>query len=118
MSKEHSAYALLSSDPDPTMQPEQVLWIHVVAQALIDASLNNIEIKSEVAEWGESEDFEIVCGMAGVSPVYVKRELDRILACDTFKEGFAIAMQFRFLMRTYIESHRAGIDKERKPLQD
>jgi hypothetical protein len=118
MLKEPSAYALLSSSEDPVITPEQILFIHVLAQALIDASLDNIEIKSEVAEWGESEDFDIVCGMAGINPDYVKRQLDRILACDTFKEGFAIAMQFRFLVRTYIESHRAGVDKERKPLQD
>lgn len=118
MQKEDSVYTPLTSDPDPVMQPEQVLWIHVLAQSLIDASLNNVEIKSEVAEWAESEDFDIVCGMAGVSPTYVKRELDKILACPTFKEGFAIAMQFRFLMRTYIESHRAGIDKERKGLHE
>lgn len=118
MQKEHSAYSALDSDPDPVMQPEQVLWIHVVCQALIDASLNNKEIKGGVAEWSGSEDFEIVCGMAGISPSYVKRQIDKILACDTFKEGFGIAMQFRFLMRTYIDSHRAGIDKERKGLHE
>lgn len=118
MQKEHSAYSLLGSDPDPVMQPEQVLWIHVVCQSLIDASLNNKEIKKEVADWSESEDFDIVCGMAGVSPSYVKRQIDKIISCGSFKEGFAIAMQFRFLMRTYIESHRAGIDKERRGLHE
>lgn len=118
MQKEHSAYSLLGDDPDPVMQPEQVLWIHVVCQALIDASLNNKDIKKEVEDWSESEDFEIVCGMAGVSPSYVKKQLELVLKSGSFKEGFAIAMQFRFLMRTYIESNRAGIDKERKGLHE
>lgn len=113
MTKEQSSYAALESMPDSVQQPEQVLWLHVIAQALIDASSRNREIKTGVRTWRNSEDFEIVCGMAGVSPVYIRYALDAILRDKNPKRAFKKAMAFRFLIRSYIDSNRGEIDKQR-----
>lgn len=113
MTKEQSSYAKLFDFPDPTLQPERVLWLHVTAQALIDASSRNREIKRGVIDWYNSEDFEIVCGMAGISHTYVSHALNAILRDKNPKRAFKKAMSFRFLIRTYIDSHRGWVDKNK-----
>lgn len=115
MQKERSAYEALFSLPDPTLSSERVLWLHVLAQALIDGSSRNKEIKTEVREWRNSQDFEIVCGNAGINPAYVSYALDAILRDRNPKRAFKKAMQFRFLVRTYIDSNRGEVDKVRGP---
>lgn len=110
---EHSNYAKLFAFPDPTLQPEKVLWLHVIAQAVIDASSRNREIKRGVKDWHNSEDFEIVCGMGGINPEYVSYALGAVLRDKNPKRAFKKAMQFRFLIRTYIDSHRGDVDKQR-----
>ena len=113
MTKERSAYEALFSLPDPTLQPERVLFMHVLAQALIDASSRDREIKRDVIAWRNSEDFEVVCGMAGMSVEHVSHALDAILRDKQPKRAFKKAMSFRFLIRTYIDSHRGSIDKDK-----
>lgn len=114
MQKERSSYELLMTLPDPLLQPEQVLWLHVLAQSCIDASSRNKEIRKEVAAWHKSEDFEIVCGMAGVNPVHVSHVFSAILKDRNLKRAFKNAMSFRFLIRTYIDSNRGDIDKHKR----
>lgn len=111
--RERSAYEGLMSLPDPTLQPERVLWLHVLAQAMIDGSSRNKEIKDEVRAWRNSEDFEILCGMAGVNATHVGYALDAILRDRNPKRAFKKAMSFRFLIRTYIDSNRGDIDKQK-----
>lgn len=111
--KPPSAYESLFNFPDPVLQPEQVLWLHVIAQALIDASSRNKEIKLEVVDWRASEDFETVCGMAGVSPAYISHALNAILRDKSPKRAFKKAMSFRFLIRSYIDANRGDVDKNR-----
>lgn len=113
MSQEHSSYAKLFDFPDPTLQPERILWLHVIAQALIDASSRDREIKLDTIAWHNSEDFEVVCGMAGISAEYVSYALDAILRDKNPKRAFKKAMSFRFLIRTYIDSHRGSADKHK-----
>lgn len=108
-----SAYKHLESMPDPVLQPERVLWLHCVAQALIDAASRNKAIRTEVAGWVDTEDFEIVCGMAGVDPVHMSHAFDALLRDRNRKRAFKKAMEFRFLVRTFIESHIGDIDKRR-----
>jgi hypothetical protein len=108
-----SAYKPLESMPDPTLQPERVLWLHVTAQAVIDAASRDRAIKREVAEWVKHEDFEIVCGMAGIEPSYVSHLISALLKDRNRKRAFKKAMEFRFLVRTYVESHTGDIDKRR-----
>lgn len=113
MSEEHSSYALLFSLPDSVLQPERVLWLHVVAQALIDASSRNKELRQEIADWVESEDFEIVCGMASLHLDHMRYAFKAILADKNLKRAFKRAMDFRFMVRTFVESHTGEIDKDR-----
>lgn len=115
MQREHSSYAALFSLPDPVLQPERILWLHVLAQAMIDGSSRNKDIKKDVREWRDSEDFEIVCGNAGINPEYVSYALDAILRDRNPKRAFKKAMSFRFLIRTYIDSNRGDVDKGRGP---
>lgn len=88
--------------------------MHVVAQALIDAASRNEEIRNEVAEWVESEDFEIVCGMASLRLEHMRYAFKAILADNNMKRAFKRAMDFRFMVRTFVESHTGDIDKNRK----
>lgn len=113
MSEEHSSYALLFSLPDSVLQPERVLWLHVVAQALIDASSRNKELRQEITDWVESEDFEIVCGMASLHLDHMRYAFKAILADKNLKRAFKRAMDFRFMVRTFVESHTGEIDKDR-----
>lgn len=113
MNSEHSSYALLFTLPDSVLQPERVLWLHVVAQALIDASSRNKELRQEIADWVESEDFEIVCGMASLHLDHMRYAFKAILADKNLKRAFKRAMDFRFMVRTFVESHTGDIDKDR-----
>ena len=112
MTKEHSGYALLFTLPDSGLQPERVLWLHVTAQAMIDASSRNKELRQEIADWVESEDFEIVCGMASLQIDHMRYAFKAILADNNLKRAFKRAMDFRFMVRTFVESHTGDIDKD------
>lgn len=111
MDKQDSAYEKLFSLPDPTLQPERILWLHVIAQLLIDVTSKRKDIKGEVIEWMASEDFEIVCGMASLCPVYMHRLFTALGKDKNKKRAFKKAMEFRFLLRTYVESNIGEIDK-------
>lgn len=115
MQKEPSSYALLFSLPDSVLQPERVLWLHVVAQALIDASSRDKELRQEISDWVESEDFEIVCGMASLHLAHMRYAFKAILADKNLKRAFKRAMDFRFMVRSFVESHTGEIDKNRTP---
>jgi len=108
-----SAYKPLESMPDPTLQPEKVLWLHVVAQAVIDAASRDRAIRREVSDWIRHEDFEIVCGMAGIEPAYIGQLISALLRDRNRKRAFKKAMEFRFLVRAYVESHTGEVDKRR-----
>lgn len=109
----HSAYKPLESMPDPTLQPERVLFLHVVAQAVIDSASRDRAIRREVSDWLKDEDFEIVCGMAGIEPAYISQLISALLKDRNRKRAFKKAMEFRFLVRAYVESHTGDIDKRR-----
>jgi hypothetical protein len=111
MQKENSAYAKLMTMPDPVLQPERILWLHVVAQALIDVTSKRREIKEEVTDWMATEDFEIVCGMAGLSVLYMHNLFTSLASDRNKKRAFKKAMEFRFLLRTYVESNIGEVDK-------
>lgn len=113
MREEHSSYALLFTFPDSGLQPERVLWLHVVAQLLIDASSRNKILRQETAEWVDSEDFEIVCGMASLQIDHMRYAFKAILADRNHKRAFKRAMDFRFMVRAFVESHTGSIDKDR-----
>lgn len=108
-----SAYKPLESMPDPTLQPERVLWLHVTAQAVIDAASRDRAIRNEVADWLKDEDFEVVCGMAGLDPAHMSHLISALLKDRNRKRAFKKAMEFRFLVRAYVESHTGEIDKRR-----
>ena len=99
--------------PDPTLQPERVLWLHVMAQAVIDATSRDRAIRKEVSDWISHEDFEIVCGMAGLDPAHIRYAISALLKDRNRKRAFKKAMEFRFLVRTYVESHTGDVDKKR-----
>ena len=113
MTEEHSSYALLFTLPDSGLQPERVLWLHVVAQALIDASSRNKDLRQETSEWVDSEDFEIVCGMASLHLDHMRYAFKAILSDNNLKRAFKRAMDFRFMVRTFVESHTGEIDKNK-----
>lgn len=117
MQKDPSSYALLFTLPDSVLQPERVLWLHVIAQALIDAASRDKEIRQEIIDWIDTEDFEVVCGMAGMQPSYVRHAANAILAEKNQRKAFKKAMNFRFLVRSYVDSHMGEIDK-RKDLKN
>lgn len=110
---EESAYRHLESMPDPVLQPERVLWLHVMAQAVIDSASRDRAIRKEVADWVEDDDFETVCGMAGLDPVHMRYAINTLLKDRNRKRAFKKAMEFRFLVRTFVESHMGDIDKRR-----
>jgi len=110
---EDSIYRPLEDDPDSVFQPEQRLWISVVMQAAVDAASTHKKIKRDVITWLGSDDFEIVCDMAGMSIPWVRDEINAILAEHSQKSSFRRAMSFRFLIRRYIEDNMGDMDKER-----
>lgn len=109
---ERSVYEPLIKGEDTIFSPEQRLWISVVMQAAIDAASTNKKVKREVIQWLSCDDFEVVCGMAGMSPVQVSHDINAILAADGQKEAFRKAMNFRFLVRSYIEANMGEMDKD------
>ena len=113
MTEENSGYALLFTLPDSGLQPERILWLHVVAQAMIDAASRNPEIRQEVADWVDSEDFEVVCGMATLHLDHIRYAFKAILADRNLKRAFKRAMDFRFMVRTFVEAHTGDIDKNK-----
>ena len=115
---EPSTYKQLFENPDPILQPEQRLWIHVVMQAVIDAASTNPKVKVEVVEWLATEDFDEVCGMAAMSPRYVRHEINAVLAAETVAKAFRRAMSFRFLVRSFLEDNSGEVEKERDNLRD
>jgi hypothetical protein len=108
---EDSIYKPLTKGDDTIFTPEQRLWISVVMQSAIDAASTNPKVKREVVEWMRSDDFEIVCDMAGMSHLQVRYDLNAILASDTQHTAFKRAMAFRFLVRSYIEDNLGEVDK-------
>lgn len=113
MQENHSSYALLFTLPDSVLQPERVLWLHVVAQAMIDGASRDKSIRDEVADWVESEDFELVCGMASLHIDHMRYAFNAILSDRNLKRAFKRAMDFRFMVRTFVESHMGDVDKAR-----
>lgn len=109
---EKSAYKPLESLPDSVMQPEQVLYLHVLAQALIDASSRDKTMRKGISLWTKHDDFVVVCENAGVNPQVCKKLIAGILRERNKKKAFKKAMSFRFLVRTYINSNRGSIDKD------
>jgi hypothetical protein len=113
-----SIYDLLEDMPDSVFTPEQRLWISVVMQAAIDAASTHNRIRRDVVEWLGSDDFEVVCGAAGMSHLQVSHDINAILAADTPQLAFRKAMSFRFLIRSYIEDNLGEIDKDRDTRDD
>lgn len=113
MTEKTSAYQSLLSMPDPVLQPERVLWLHVLAQAVIDAASKRREIKKEIRDWVDTEDFEYICGAAGVDDVLISALIHRLLRDRNRKRAFHHAMRFRFSVRSFIELHTGDVDKDR-----
>lgn len=111
MNKEHSSYAALMTLPDPTLQPERILFLHVVAQAVIDATSKDRLIRGEIENWVDTEDFEVVCGMAGLQTTHISNLINSLLNDRNKKRAFKMAMEFRFMVRTFVESHTKPSDK-------
>lgn len=51
----------------------------MISQAISDAYLDDPKHKKEVAEWIDSEDFEIVCDHAGVATPQMRDNIRTIL---------------------------------------
>ena len=112
MTEKTSAYQSLLSMPDPVLQPERVLWLHVICQALIDCASRNPEIKQDCAKWVKHDDFVLVCDMAGLDPIIIKDLAKKILRKKNQKTAFALAMKFRFITRSWLEQHFGSVDKD------
>lgn len=110
---EESVYKALLDNPGTSLTNERILWLHCVAQALIDASSRDKTLRQETADWVDSEDFEIVCGMASLHLDHMRYAFKAILADRDLKRAFKRAMDFRFMVRTFVESHTGEIDKDR-----
>lgn len=110
--KEQSVYIALFNDPGQSLTSERVLWLHCVCQALIDASSRNKELRQEIADWVDSEDFEVVCGMASLHIGHMRYAFKAILADRNLKRAFKRAMDFRFMVRSFVEAHTGDIDKD------
>jgi predicted ATP-grasp superfamily ATP-dependent carboligase len=108
---EQSIYEPLAKGDDTIFTPEQRLWISVVMQSAIDAASTNPKIKREVVEWMRSDDFEIVCDMAGMSHIQVRTDINKILGAKSQQDAFRKAMAFRFLVRSYIEDNLGEVDR-------
>lgn len=110
MQKEDSIYAALLDQPGTSLTSERILWLHVVAQALIDSSLTNKEVRDEAVEWVGTEDFEEVCNFAGLDPLFMHNLFKSVINDRKKKRAFKKAMQFRFLVRTYVEQNMGYAD--------
>ena len=112
MQKEDSIYAALFDQPGTSLTNERILWLHVLAQSLIDCSVNNKEVREEATEWIGTPDFEEVCGFAMVDPPYMYALFQDVAFDRNRKRAFKKAMQFRFLVRTFIENNMGFVDKD------
>jgi len=82
---------------DRNKEPEQVLWISVLALAMNDAfKSNDWTAAVEAINWikHDSADFRRVCSMAGRSPQYVR---DRILEALLDREEKIVGKRSRIL---------------------
>jgi hypothetical protein len=80
---------------------------------MIDAASRDKAIKNEVKAWLEIEDFEIVCGMAGMQESWVRHSINAILRDRDQRRAFKRAMTFRFLVRSFVDKHTGDVDKRR-----
>lgn len=112
MQKENSIYEAMLDQPGTSLTSERILWLHVVAQGLIDVTLRNREVREDAVGWIGTPDFEEVCDSAGLDPLYMQG-LFTELACDRNKKrAFKKAMQFRFLVRSFVDENTGDVDKE------
>lgn len=111
--KEESVYIALMRSPGNSLTSERILWLHCVCQALIDAASQHKDIREEVADWVESEDFEVVMGMAGLHLEHMSHAFRATLADKNLKRAFKRAMDFRFMVRTFVERHTGDVDKDK-----
>jgi hypothetical protein len=51
--------------------------------------------------------------MAGIEPAYISQLISALLRDRNRKRAFKKAMEFRFLVRAYVESHTGEVDKRR-----
>jgi hypothetical protein len=51
--------------------------------------------------------------MAGLDPAHIRHAISALLKDRNRKRAFKKAMEFRFLVRTYVESHTGDVDKKR-----
>jgi len=112
MQKEESIYAALFDQPGTSLTNERILWLHVLAQALIDCSVTNLEVREEARSWVGTPDFEEVCNFAGVDPHFMYNLFQSVMWERSSKRAFKKAMQFRFLVRTFIENNMGFVDKD------
>ena len=110
---EQSVYAPLMTH-DPVWTPERSLWCAVVGQTVIDAASTDAEIRQEVVDWLESEDFPLVCGMAGLWPHQIRGVIVGILENPDKKAAFRNAMSFKIVLRNFVESHYGDVDKSKE----
>lgn len=110
---EESAYKALMRDPGTSLSSERILFLHVLAQALIDTTVGNKEVRKEAVDWIGTEDFEAVCDFAGTDVQEMHRLFRKVSKMRNKKKAFAMAMHFRFTIRTYIDRHIGKIDKQR-----
>jgi hypothetical protein len=118
MSESFSIYDPLIRGDDTIFTPEQQLWISVVMQSAIDAASTHPEIRKEVIDWMGSDDFDIVCDMAGMSNTQVRHYINATLAADNQQIAFKRAMAFRFLIRSYIEDNLGEAEKKKNTDSD
>ncbi len=111
MTTEHSCYAGMMHLHGTSISQEQILWLHVLCQLLIDVTSKQKAIKREVVDWMASEDFEIVCGMAGVNHIYMHKLFTALAKDRDKKRAFKKSMEFRFLVRSYVEANSGDVDK-------
>jgi|TARA_R110001583_G_scaffold195089_1_gene369006 hypothetical protein len=86
----HHAYALTGSR---ALEPEQHLWIAVLARALHDAfGITDYTESKRAVSWlgGNSRDFRFVCELAGREPSYVRERIQKQL---TEREAYFASLQ-------------------------
>ena len=96
MSKHRDSFANSNAQyEDRNKEPEQVLWISVLALAMNDAfKSNDWTAAVEAINWikHDSTDFKRVCSMAGRSPQYVR---NRILEALLDREEMIVGTRSR-----------------------
>ena len=97
--------------PGTSLTSERILWLHVICQALIDVTLRNREVRSDAVNWIGTPDFEEVCNSAGLDPPYMNGLFLRVATDRNKKRAFKAAMQFRFLVRSFVEQNTGDVDK-------